>query len=492
MMAIFHDLLNAGANVTTPLGLVGFTVACVVIAYAYSLRQKQKLMEGMPKARRAAYVDDILVRLKLSAENLSEKQAHDLIQSELQRRFVYAIALLIVASIVFLTCFIVSVTAYRARPNGSSTALPPIESPQVHAGESVNASLPARFEATDLGISVSDRETVAFSFAGDGVAVGRSQFSPDNSILFAPVLFRDGLIDSLPTAGGIEGWAEAANSVGDVTGYCRDAAGRRAACVWHAGEVKLLGNPTDKCGDASAINSAGDVVGQASLDKGTESSHAFLYRQGKMLDLTPDDFIESAATGINDQGHIVGWSRTKSEAKQIGFLLTSGPGGKTKIDILSPDESGLQQVTPAAINQNDWVVGHAVVYWDTGEMHAFLFKPGIGSTDLGTLPGGDDSYAWSINSTGWIVGESAVDKRLARISPVFENQPLHHAFISDGKKMVDLNDLVPESRPQWEFECAMSVNNRGEVLAQGWTQYSRSNAPVVHAFLLRPVHSVQG
>ena len=81
--------------------------------------------------------------------------------------------------------------------------------------------------------------------------------------------------------------------------------------------------------------------------------HAFLYSGGVMTDLgTLPGGTYSCATGINNNGQIVGYSNTAS-----------------------------------------------------GPIHAFLYSGGK-MTDLGTLPGGDNSEATGINDSGQIVGDS--------------------------------------------------------------------------------------
>jgi probable HAF family extracellular repeat protein len=62
---------------------------------------------------------------------------------------------------------------------------------------------------------------------------------------------------------------------------------------------------------ALAINDLGKVTGYASLPGGFRDQHAFLYSHGRLMDIDttrlPDERF-SAGMGINNHGHIVGFS----------------------------------------------------------------------------------------------------------------------------------------------------------------------------------------
>ncbi|MFD0591236.1 hypothetical protein ACFQZ4_00445 [Catellatospora coxensis] len=59
------------------------------------------------------------------------------------------------------------------------------------------------------------------------------------------------------------------------------------------------------------------------------------------------------------------------------------------------------------MNNNGWIVGFGTLA-DNVTMHAFLWRPGVGMTDLGAL---DNNYssATSVNDSGVVVGRAIVD-----------------------------------------------------------------------------------
>jgi probable HAF family extracellular repeat protein len=110
----------------------------------------------------------------------------------------------------------------------------------------------------------------------------------------------------------------------------------------------------------------------------------------RIIDLGAGD--NSTANAINESGHVVGRSNNHAFLWRDGRIIDLGDLG-----------SGFSEATD--VNNRDEVVGFSGVAG--GAVHAFLWRRGI-MTDLGVLPGGDNSYARAINDRGDIVGSSAV------------------------------------------------------------------------------------
>ncbi len=166
-------------------------------------------------------------------------------------------------------------------------------------------------------------DTAAFDTSDEGWIVG-SAFGPD-ALVPTPVLWIDGSPIQLGTLGGQGGQARAINSRRQVVGWARDAADEPHAFLFElgpGGEVLTrtdLGTLDAKASHARDINCKGVVVG-------TSGSHAFVYRDGQMIDL--NSRIDPAsgwtlvdATGINDAGQIVGYGHREGQPL-AAFVLT--------------------------------------------------------------------------------------------------------------------------------------------------------------------------
>jgi probable HAF family extracellular repeat protein len=98
------------------------------------------------------------------------------------------------------------------------------------------------------------------------------------------------------------------------------------------------------------------------------------------------------------------------------------------------------------VNNHGQVVGRTL-------SHAFLWESGV-MHDLGTLPGGSYSEAFGINDLGQVVGWSTIDDATCTL---FDG--CWHAFLWENGTMTDLGGL--DSRFQ---SYAYSINNRGQIV----------------------------
>ena len=100
--------------------------------------------------------------------------------------------------------------------------------------------------------------------------------------------------------------------------------------------------------------------------------------------------------------------------------------------------------------------------------HAFLWQNGV-LTDLGTLPGGNDSSANVINARGWIAGGSTTGE----IDPLTGGPVFHAVFWKN--EIIDLGTLGGnESGSNY-------VNNEGQVV--GASAINTTSNPPTHPFL---------
>jgi probable HAF family extracellular repeat protein len=239
-----------------------------------------------------------------------------------------------------------------------------------------------------------------FGISNRGYLVGAANGS---AFLYKPGSLRDiGRLNLLGSSFGI-----AVNDAGQAAGSAYWGVGERIrGWVYSNGVVRMIGSFGGDWSVATAINSAGQVVGNASLTADHLShnvTHAYLYRDRVMRDLGTLGGASSGANDINNAGQVAGWSEL----------------------LALPDED-----TPH---------------------HAFLYQAGS-MADLGTL-GGSASEANGINNLGIVVGWAFIAG----------DEP--HAFVAEGGVMTDLNSLVTLT-PGWVVTEARDINDSLQILAR--------------------------
>jgi probable HAF family extracellular repeat protein len=257
---------------------------------------------------------------------------------------------------------------------------------------------------------------------------------------------------------------------------------------------------------AHDINRRGQIAGEADLAEPT--THAFLTDQGYRLqdlgslgggfsvalgvndlgnvvgfsNLYPDDdvhvhgFVWTAETGIRDMGTLGGdfsVPRDINDRRQaVGFTGTAA--GKER-PFLWTQETGMQDLqtlggAAAEGDANDINSATAVVggvfptgFGDPdGHGRAFLWRPGQGARDLGTL-GGTDANAWAINDYGDITGWAAM--------PSGEARPFLWTQAEGMKDLGSLGGGFSEALNLNEHRTVvgLSVDTEGQIQAFVWT-----------------------
>jgi probable HAF family extracellular repeat protein len=135
---------------------------------------------------------------------------------------------------------------------------------------------------------------------------------------------------------------------------------------------------------ATAINASGQVAGYFSTSTIGGPYHAFLYDHGQMHDLgllNGDPSSNLQATGINDQGQIVGSGSAGNSSS--AFLYENGH--MYDLNDLIPRDSGWKLYDATGINDLGQIVGDGVN--SQGQTHAFLLTPDSSPTapEPGTL-----------------------------------------------------------------------------------------------------------
>jgi probable HAF family extracellular repeat protein len=288
---------------------------------------------------------------------------------------------------------------------------------------------------TSYGLGINDSgEVVGYSYLADNIT--RHAFTWTVS---------GGMVDLGTLLGGAWSQGEKINASGEVSGEALDSSGKQVPVLWstNTGFVSLGESSGDSRNYGFGINDSGVMTGQIYTG---EVVNAFVWRLGG----TPR-FLPVLPTGqhmvgydINNLNHITG---NGSQVTGIweAFVWTHG-AGSIGIGVVP----GAYSTIGHAINDNDEVTGigyfasnTSAFYWSrtigivvmqtlggsigagldigpagaiagwssnaAGETHAALW--GNYTTvpqDLGTLPGGTASYAYSINSSGQVAGFSSV------------------------------------------------------------------------------------
>ena len=198
--------------------------------------------------------------------------------------------------------------------------------------------------------------------------------------------------------------------------------------IEHDGTHAFLMNPetlgvTDLTPDVpfgvgNSINSSGWVTGYSGV---VETAHAFLYRNGTLLDLgTLSGGTYSIGQGINSSGQITG--RGNTSFGEHAFLYSGGPG-LVDLDPTGPTSQGL------AINACGQIAG-------ARRGHAFLYSAQKGFVNLNDVLPSDSGWdlvtASSINDHGQITGYGFHDgaERAFLLTPASEG-----AFVCTGNML---------------------------------------------------------
>ena len=128
------------------------------------------------------------------------------------------------------------------------------------------------------------------------------------------------------------------------------------AYVWSKGVIRDLGNLGTVPNRGNAINDRGQVTGEATLTTGFRDQVAFLYSNGRMVSLDDRPVTEdiySGGTGINNRGHVVGFSDHLSGFIWRGKRMES-------LNALIDPRLGWNITSPRAINDAGQIAANAV------------------------------------------------------------------------------------------------------------------------------------
>jgi probable HAF family extracellular repeat protein len=213
------------------------------------------------------------------------------------------------------------------------------------------------------------------------------------------------------------------------------------AALWRSGKLTDLGAlPGNNSSSVFFVNARGDAVGLSETGRidpllGSPEVGAVVWKGGKIIRLPTLGGRESIAGSINNSGQVAGFTTNTVRDHLAHGLDGGGPTGT--------------------------------------EAQAFLWTQAGGMRSLGTL-GGPDSAAFSVNSRGQVAGSSFTS---ARVNPVTGVPPEHPFLWTPGRGMRDLGTLGGSAAFPSDNEA--NLNDRGEMVGQSNV---RSDA-AFHAFL---------
>jgi probable HAF family extracellular repeat protein len=326
-----------------------------------------------------------------------------------------------------------------------------------------------------------------------GVAIGYA-INNAGQVVLSTGIYSNGTTTPLPALPGqtTPATGAAINAAGQVAGSAptsmpNPAGGNFDFTVpveYSSGTLTILQSPIEYADNisseayATGINSGAEIVGYSvSPDIGPSNivqgydDVGFIYANGTLNSLPSSGPlpVTDMPQGINDSGRITG----------IRSIQDPNNPNTNRLDAYIYDSAtgttDLGQGAGYAVNAAGQVTGDLDVisidvYGDTiiGS-YAFLYSNGTTSA-LGTLPGGNYSAGYAINSTGQVVG-----------SANSRGNPNSHAFFYNGV-MTDLNSLISSAdplKPYVTLTNAVGINDGLLILANGVDARTNLN----HAYL---------
>jgi probable HAF family extracellular repeat protein len=225
------------------------------------------------------------------------------------------------------------------------------------------------------------------------------------------------------------------------------------------------------------ISSTNIVVGDAVFVMSIMPvSHAAMFSGGVAKDLgVLNGQVYSRANGANAIGQVVGFSGPTRDSSESRAFMWTYQSGMRDIGTL-----GGPYAQANAINEAGFVTGTAQTWAMFVTTHAFIYQPSATSgptgqmRDLGVL-GGNSSYGMAINAYNHVAGYSTLQANSERT----------HAFLHNGKSLIDLGSLGAKGTES-DVSVALGLNKSDQVVGYTYLPTVGEMPLQQVAFLWRP------
>ena len=321
-----------------------------------------------------------------------------------------------------------------------------------------------RFQIIDLGSVPDMTAATAFGINRNGIAAGQVMTRTGGTFgdTFVHAATFGGAVDLLPDAGSHPDERATAydlNTLGVVGGYYYGRNALQRPIVWKDGGIYYL--PMLGGGDQGEVHGISDSIDWVAV--------------GWTSTRLPDGTMTNRA---------VMWDRTLGAPTALGTL---DPSGYYDLSV-ARDVNAARQVVGGAFNAS-------------GRLHAFLWEPGTGMSDLGVPAGASTSEAKAVNELGHVAGNCdaypagafyyAPETGINLIPNGYEAWGINNSDVvvglhyptgragvcfAPGQPMLNLQTLLEPASAGWTLYAAYDVNDRWMIVGSGRNAAGQSRA----------------
>ncbi|WP_414541617.1 PEP-CTERM sorting domain-containing protein [Nostoc sp. CCY0012] len=313
------------------------------------------------------------------------------------------------------------------------------------------------------------------------------------------------------------------NDASHVVGYTYYHNRFRPGWLWSAekGRISIQDGPEMFDTHAilpTSINNAGQVaLYRKTTDYGSWSG-VWSEKSGLIFLESSVYYQSNAALGINNLGQVVGYTDFSSEPifDELGefvfidewnyqaVLWNSNTGERISLGVLPGQERSSAHV----INDAGLILGSSYNHSENAGFFDIVWSQDTGMVEISTFIGADRVYGIDINNSNQILGYSwdsnggrnfvwsqstgmirlpsnILARKFNDVGQVIGSCDGRPCLWSQRTGLVDIISLIDPSL-NWELLSLTGINNKGQIIGQGYTRNEDSYFDVVRPFLLTP------